>query len=49
MKENLNYKLISLLMINRYLPFKFHIKITVSLETHGGDCEVVGKVVTELA
>ena len=48
MKENSKYKPQTLLLINRYLPFKFHMNMTFTLENYCADCKGIAKVVINL-
>ena len=48
MKEIRNYKTYNLLIINRFLQLKFHIKVTLSFENHYAYCEVIAKAIPDL-
>ena len=39
MKEDPNYKLITMLMNNQVLPLKFHFKVTFSWENYSVNCK----------
>ena len=46
---NNNTKLKPLLIINRYLPLKFHVKVNYALEYYCAYCKVIAKVVNDIA
>ena len=49
MKETTNSKVLILLIIDLYLPLKFHIPINFSLENYFADCIVIAKIFFDLA
>ena len=49
MSETTNSKVLTLLIIDQFLPLKFHIPITFSLKKYFADCIVMAKIFLDLA